>query len=463
MRAGWTAALAIAAGLLAAAQPAAANELGEPVTVTAEAPSVVVAGTSFRIKADVAADPGALDIATQPMRVRIRLAPECGGSFAGTEGPTVVDRVLPAPSPGAAYQASVGGEARLGATGPETICAFVEDSDERQFATDTEAGLTVVSPACYALNEEIASVRRRLARLRKRIAHLRHLRRHATGKHRRALTRRIRALRRKRHRLAVRKRQLVRRGVTACGSGARTSAEPGPPHINHLFVIVLENENAAQTFGPNPPAPFLAKTIREAGAFIPNYYGIGHLSLDNYIAMVSGQPPNVATQADCQTYSEFAPGIIGEDGVAIGQGCVYPTPVQTVANQLENSGHSWRGYMQDMANSFTAGEPATCRHPALNAHDPTQMARANDQYAARHNPFVYFHSIIDSPTCLRNDVDLSRLAHDLTNEANTPEYAFITPDLCADGHDETCADGTSPGGYAGIEAFLREWVPRIQE
>jgi phosphatidylinositol-3-phosphatase len=463
LRAGWTAALAIAAGLLVAAQPAAANELGEPVTVTADAPPVVAAGTSFRVQADVAADPGALDIATQPLSVRIRLAPECGGSFAGTEGPTVVDRVLPAPSPGAAYQASVGGEARVGATGPETICAFVEDADERQFATDTEAGLTVVTRGCFALKEEVASIRRRRAALRKRIAHLRHLRRHATGKKRRALTRRIRALRRKRHRLAVRKRQLVRRSVTLCGSEARISAEAGPPHINHLFVIVLENENADQTFDAKPPAPYLGKTIREAGAFIPNYYGIGHLSLDNYIAMVSGQPPNVATQADCQTYSEFAPGIIGEDGVAIGQGCVYPAAVQTVANQLENSGRSWRGYMQDMANSFGTGEPATCRHPALNAPDPTQTARPTDQYAARHNPFVYFHSIIDSPTCLRNDVDLSRLPHDLANEANTPEYSFITPDLCADGHDETCADGTSPGGFAGIEAFLREWVPRIQE
>ncbi|HVT34655.1 MAG TPA: alkaline phosphatase family protein, partial [Nevskiaceae bacterium] len=28
-------------------------------------------------------------------------------------------------------------------------------------------------------------------------------------------------------------------------------------------------------------------------------------------------------------------------------------------------------------------------------------------------------------------------------------------------HDGTCAEGTSPGGYAGIDAFLREWVPKI--
>jgi hypothetical protein len=239
-------------------------------------------------------------------------------------------------------------------------------------------------------------------------------------------------------------------------------AAAAPPHIDHLFVIVLENENGDRTFGPRPPAPYLGTTLREAGAFIPNYFGIGHLSLDNYIAMVSGQPPNVATQADCQTFSEFVRGILRKDGVAIGQGCVYPRSVQTVANQLQNSGQSWRGYMQDMADSVTAGEPAKCRHPALGRADPTQRARANDQYATRHNPFVYFHSIIDSSTCRRNDVDLSRLRGDLANASATPNYSFISPDLCADGHDGTCADGTSPGGFAGIEAFLREWVPRIR-
>jgi hypothetical protein len=40
-----------------------------------------------------------------------------------------------------------------------------------------------------------------------------------------------------------------------------------------------------------------------------------------------------------------------------------------------------------------------CRHPALGSVDDTKKAKVGDQYAARHNPFVYFHGIIDSPTC----------------------------------------------------------------
>ncbi len=234
------------------------------------------------------------------------------------------------------------------------------------------------------------------------------------------------------------------------------------PHIAHLFLIALENEDAEGTFGPEPPAPYLGMTMRDSGAFIPNYYGIGHRSLDNYIALISGQPPNVETQADCPVFSEMTPGIIGSDGVAVGQGCVLPSGVRTVANQLEESGHSWRAYMQDMGNAVGSGEPATCRHPEIGQPDTTQSARADDQYAVRHNPFVYFHAIVDSPSCDANVVDLSRLPDDLASAATTPEYAFVTPDLCADGHDETCADGTSPGGFAGIDAFLREWVPRIE-
>jgi hypothetical protein len=237
------------------------------------------------------------------------------------------------------------------------------------------------------------------------------------------------------------------------------SAAAAVPHYEHVFIVVLENENAASTFGGNTPIPYLAKTLAAKGAYVPNYYATGHLSLDNYISMVSGQAPNVQTQADCQFYTDFFPGTPASDGQFIGQGCVYPPGVQTIASQLEGAGYAWRGYMQDMANSAPA-EPASCRHPEIGAHDSTQTASATDQYAARHNPFVYFHSIIDFPTCQANDVDLSRLAPDLASAATTPNYAFITPDLCNDGHDEPCPDGR-PGGMAQANDFLQKLVPQI--
>ena len=239
--------------------------------------------------------------------------------------------------------------------------------------------------------------------------------------------------------------------VALLGTSAGT-ASAKLPHINHVFIVVLENENAADTFGPDTPAPYLAQTLRSKGAFLPNYYAIGHLSLDNYIAMVSGQGPNAETQSDCQIYTDFLPGIPTTDGQYIGQGCVYPPGVETIANQLEGSGYAWKGYMEDM------GTP--CRHPAINSPDDTQNAEVGDQYAARHNPFVYFRSIIDFPTCAQNDVDFSHLATDLQQDSTTPSYSFITPNLCNDGHDSPCVDGR-PGGLETADQWLRSNVPAI--
>ncbi|MFL5886762.1 MAG: alkaline phosphatase family protein [Thermoleophilaceae bacterium] len=231
------------------------------------------------------------------------------------------------------------------------------------------------------------------------------------------------------------------------------------PPIKHVFTIVLENKDQSQTFAANSPAPYLAKTLPSMGQFVPNYYGIGHESLDNYVAMVSGQPPNGVTQADSPAFVNMTPGTVGSDGVAVGQGSVFPTSVKTIADQLTSAGLTWRGYMEDMGNSFPS-KPATCRHPAIGAPDSDQSAKAKDQYATRHNPFVYFHSIIDTPACDANDVPLTQLPGDLVSAVSTPNYVFITPDLCSDGHDDTCADG-GPGGYKGIDGFLRKWVPQI--
>ncbi|MGI8413992.1 MAG: alkaline phosphatase family protein [Solirubrobacteraceae bacterium] len=93
--------------------------------------------------------------------------------------------------------------------------------------------------------------------------------------------------------------------------------------------------------------------------------------------------------------------------------------------------------------------------------DATQSATAADEYATRHDPFVYFHSIIDDTTlCDTHVVNLDLLSRDLRSTRDTPNYVFITPDLCDDGHDASCANG-SPGGLPRADRFLREWVPKI--
>jgi phospholipase C len=225
------------------------------------------------------------------------------------------------------------------------------------------------------------------------------------------------------------------------------------PKIQHVFVIMLENKGYAETFGPGSAAPYLAQTLTAQGQLLTNYYGIGHNSNDNYLAMISGQAPNPTTQADCQIYQDFAStGVFAPYGQLVGQGCVFPSSVETVADQLQLRNLTWHGYMESM--------PAPCSHPALNTVDTTQKASPTNEYATRHNPFVYFHSLVDSGSCETTDVALTQLQDDLRTVATTPNLSYIVPNLCHDGHDQPCADG-EPGGLVSADAFLKQYVPMI--
>ena len=256
------------------------------------------------------------------------------------------------------------------------------------------------------------------------------------------------------------------------------------PLVRHVFVIMLENNDYSATFG-NPSAdPYLATTLPAQGAFLENYYGVGHFSNDNYTGFISGQPPNTDNQIDCLSsgYVDFSAG--QTDGIQQGLGCVYPSAVTTLADQLSGEGLTWKGYEEDMGNdpARDGTTPTTCGHPALGSSDPTASAEAADGYTTRHNPFMYFHSIIDNTSeCNQNVVPLgdtsgnmpagtpggvTGLATDLQSTATTPNFSFITPNLCDDGHDYPCVNTTGAGVGGGssagdINQWLNTWVPII--
>ena len=81
--------------------------------------------------------------------------------------------------------------------------------------------------------------------------------------------------------------------VACLFAGAAAPARAALPPVKHVFVIVLENENADTSFGADSQAPYLAKTLTAQGQFMPNYYGITHESLGNYVGMISGQGSNI--------------------------------------------------------------------------------------------------------------------------------------------------------------------------
>lgn len=242
---------------------------------------------------------------------------------------------------------------------------------------------------------------------------------------------------------------------------AAEAARPAAP-VKHVFLVVLENQSYGTTFGANSRAPFLAQTLPAQGALVPNYYGIGHSSLPNYIALIGAQAPNRDTQLDCPIFSEFrlTQNTLDAHGQALGRGCVYPSMVKSLADQLEQKGLSWKAYMEDMGNDPSRESP-TCGHVPVGAREKSYNAAANDKYAARHNPFLFFHAVIDDQSrCDSHIVNLKKLAGDLQSAATTANYSFITPNLCNDGHDPECTGG-GPGGMTAANAFLEKWVPLI--
>ncbi len=281
-------------------------------------------------------------------------------------------------------------------------------------------------------------------------------------------------------------RNALLRRATALGCAALAALVASPaagarayqaPRVGHVFVIVLENQGYASTFGDPSADPYLASTLPAKGALLENYYATGHESNDNYISLVSGQPPNVANQADCQLFTDVEPTATLPDGVAAGAGCVYPSSVANIGTQLSADGARWKAYEEDMGNDPNR-ETAACGHPALGAVDETQKAEAGDGYATRHDPFVYFHSVIDERSyCDAHVVALGSasgampaaalsgetgLASDLQSASRTPTFSFITPNLCDDGHDYPCVNQPSgASAQADIDQFLETWVPKI--
>lgn len=238
--------------------------------------------------------------------------------------------------------------------------------------------------------------------------------------------------------------------LTACQGTPAQPPRTGTP--GHIFVINLENKGFDRVWDSGSPAPYLSGTLRSQGVLLTNYYGIAHNSLANYLAQISGQPPNSSTEQDCHTFTPFSGTGLDSQGRLMGDGCVFPTDVPTIAGQLKTASKTWRGYMEDMSSP--------CQHPEPGAADGHVAASPGDQYATRHDPFVYFSSVTSTPDCNKNVVNFSALKHDLQAVSTTPNLAYITPNLCHDGHDSPCVDGTA-GGLGTADEWLKSQVPAI--
>ena len=257
-----------------------------------------------------------------------------------------------------------------------------------------------------------------------------------------------------------------------------------PGRVKHVWLIIMENKSFDASFTGLNNNTFLWQTLPSQGVLLENYYGTGHFSQDNYISMVAGQAPITDTQSDCPQYAN-ATGSVSTTGsltsnpnfgqfasaagpnAAPGQmGCVYPSSVPTVFNQLDSAHISWKGYAQDLT-AAAADSPqhstgvASCGAPFATpgtigdaAHPNPGAADATDQYVPKHFPFPWFHSLLDNS----HDCNAAHIAdvfdpanglfHDLQHESTTPAVSWITPNNCSDAHDAVCHGNNLSGGFS---------------
>lgn len=214
---------------------------------------------------------------------------------------------------------------------------------------------------------------------------------------------------------------------------------PEAGRIKHVFVISLASSGYEATFGTTPQMPYLATTLRPQGTLLSGYSLLDAAALPNSIAAIGGQPPTADTRANCPDYGK----------------CVYSAETLTLADQLGIAKFSWRAYMESMINVET-GQPDNCVYPQPGATAAPPLGG----YAPQLNPFVYFHSLLDLGDCAASDVPFTELEKDLKKLKSTPNYSYISPNLCNAGVTAQCAAGT-PDGAASADAFLAALVPKI--
>jgi hypothetical protein len=176
---------------------------------------------------------------------------------------------------------------------------------------------------------------------------------------------------------------------------------------SHVLVVMMENEEATSVVGSSE-APYTNSLIHRYGLATQSF-AITHPSLPNYLALTSGSTQGITS--DCAECHASAANIV---------------------DQLEAAHISWNAFMED--------QPTPC----------FKGAEAGG-YAKKHNPFIYYDDVASSATRCKKIVGFGALAADL-RKASLPTYAWISPNLCDDGHD--C-------GVSGGDRFLRRAIPPL--
>lgn len=174
-----------------------------------------------------------------------------------------------------------------------------------------------------------------------------------------------------------------------------------------IAVIAMENEEFSSIVGSRS-APYI-NGLAKHYALARQMYATSHPSLPNYLALTGGSTFGISS--DCTSCEVHATSLV---------------------DQFARAGISWRAYME--------GLPRPCFTGA-----------SSGDYAKKHDPFVYYASILHNRDLCGQVVPLDRLVADEHRRA-LPRFVWITPNLCHDMHDCSVATG---------DRFLSRLVPPL--
>ncbi|MDP5228237.1 MULTISPECIES: alkaline phosphatase family protein [Arthrobacter] len=227
-------------------------------------------------------------------------------------------------------------------------------------------------------------------------------------------------------------------------TAAPVKAQNGPDHV---FVIMMENHGYEQVVGNTADAPYITSLAQKYNT-ASNYHGVTHPSMPNYLATISGDFQGLHDDCKAGATVTCDPEEFTADSSDTALDA-FLTPAQyktaattphmfsgrTIVDQLEESGRTWKAYMENLPSVGSEAEYA-----------PVVNGTTVKLYAQKHNPFMYF-SRINSPgnPRLQNIVPLeNNLSKDLAS-GNVPNFVWISPNQCHDMH------GVSPSGAALVD------------
>ena len=229
------------------------------------------------------------------------------------------------------------------------------------------------------------------------------------------------------------------------------------PHLDHVFVIEMENHAYSQIIG-SPNAPFINQYAQSANLAM-NYFGIGHPSLTNYLETVGGS--NFGIENDNYPNWHGALADPNRNYPLSGTGTDLATPAaiapfnteipaapyvaKTIADQLVEHNLSWKTYQESLPASGEI-DRVDYSDGSFSNLSSVDQSKVQKLYAVKHDPFVYFANVQEN-TDPRNGLNniagfdgLNGLYADL-RAGRVANFSFIAPNQCHDMHG-------APGGSA---------------